>query len=117
MSARAILIMIGLSAWLLASAATFLFVAYTTFFGIAVIGLFICYAATRFELEADKQGASTHNPSFQAAQQQANRDQPQEQRLAAQHEQSLTSQSARFFKLFGLGLAVIGLCGGLYYQL
>ncbi len=40
-----------------------------------------------------------------------------EQRLSAQHEQSLAIQSARFFKLFGLSLVVIGLCGGLYYQL
>ncbi len=117
MSARTILITIGLSAWLLASAVAFLIVAYTTFFGIAVIGLFICYAATRFELEMDMPVASSLNPSFLAAQMQAKRDLPPEQRLAVQHEQSLTSQSARFFKLFGLGLAVIGLCGGLYYQL
>ncbi|TAJ87209.1 MAG: hypothetical protein EPO10_19620 [Reyranella sp.] len=109
MSARTILVTIGLSAWLLASAVVFLIVSYTTFFGIAVIGLAICYVSTRFELDEDT--------SFLATRLQGGRDLPEEQRLAARHEQSLANQSARFFKLFGLGLAVIGLCGGLYYQL
>ena len=109
MSARTILITIGLSAWLLASAMVFLIVSYTTFFGVAVIGLAICYVSTRFELDEDA--------GFLAARQQGGRDLPPEQRLALQHEQSLANQSARFFKLFGLSLAVIGLCGGLYYQL
>lgn len=117
MSARTILIAIGLSAWLLASAVAFLIVAYTTFFGIAVIGLAIAYVSTQFELDADTPVASSLNTSFLAAQLQAKRDLSAEQRLAAHHEQSLAGQSARFFKLFGLGLAIIGLCGGLYYQL
>lgn len=117
MSARTILIAIGLSAWLLASAAAFLFVAYTTFFGIAVIGLAICWTATQFELDGDAPVGNGLNPGFLAAQVQAKRDLSREQRLSAQHEQSLATQSARFFKLFGLSLVVIGLCGGLYYQL
>ena len=109
MSARTILITIGLSAWLLASAMVFLIVSYTTFFGVAVIGLAICYVSTRFELDEDA--------SFLAVRQQGGRGLPPEQRLSVHHEQSLANQSARFFKLFGLGLVVIGLCGGLYYQL
>lgn len=117
MSARTILITIGLSAWLLASAAAFLFVAYTTFFGIAVIGLAICWTATQFELDRDAPMGSALNPGFLAAQMQVKRDLPKEQRLSVEHEQSLANQSARFFKLFGLSLVVIGLCGGLYYQL
>ena len=117
MSARTILITIGLSAWLLASAAAFLFVAYTTFFGIAVIGLAICWVATQFELDGDAPVGNALNPGFLAAQVQAKRELSPEQRLSVQHEQSLANQSARFFKLFGLCLVVIGLCGGLYYQL
>ncbi|WP_428679569.1 hypothetical protein [Reyranella sp.] len=73
MSARTILITIGLSAWLLASAAAFLFVAYTTFFGIAVIGLAICWTATQFELDADAPVGNALNPGFLAAQIQARR--------------------------------------------
>lgn len=117
MSARTILVTIGISAWLLASAAAFVFVAYTTFFGIAVIGLAICWIATQFELDGTAPVESSRNPGFLAAQVQARRDLSPEQRLSVQHDQSLANQSARFFKLFGLGLVVIGLCGGLYYQL
>ena len=117
MSARTILIAIGLSAWLLASAAAFLFVAYTTFFGIAVIGLAICWTATQFELDGDAPVGNGLNPGFLAAQMQAKRDLSKEQRLSAQHERSLAIQSARFLKLFGLSLVVMGICGGLYYQL
>jgi hypothetical protein len=116
-SARTILITIGLSAWLLASAAAFLFVAYTTFFGIAVIGLAICWIATQFELDGDAPVGIGLSPGFLAAQVQAKRDLSKEQRLSAQHEQSLAKHSAGFFKLFGLSLVVIGLCGGLYHQL
>ena len=108
---------LGLSAWLLASAVAFFVVAYTTFFGIAVIGLAICYVSTQFQLDADTPVASSLTTSFLAAQLQAKRDLSEEQRMAARHEQSLSNQSARFFKLFGLGLVVIGLCGGIYYQL
>ncbi len=68
MSARTVLVTLGLSAWLLASAVAFLIVAYTTFFGIAVIGLAICYVSTRFELDADTPVASSLNTSFLAAQ-------------------------------------------------
>lgn len=117
MSARTVLVTLGLSAWLLASAVAFFIVAYTTFFGIAVIGLAICFVSTQFQLDADAPVASSLTTSFLAAQVQAQRDLPEEQRLSARHEQSLANRSARFFKLFGLGLAVIGLCGGLYYQL
>ena len=108
---------IGISAWLLSSAVAFLFVAYTTFFGIAVIGLAIFWIATQFELDGDAPVGSSLNPGFFAAHVQARRDLSPEQRLSMQHEQSLANQSARFFKLFGLGLVVIRLCGGLYYQL
>jgi hypothetical protein len=54
---------------------------------------------------------------FLGAQLRAQRDLPVEQRRSVSHEQSLSTQSARFFKFFGLGLMVIGLCGELHYQL
>jgi hypothetical protein len=92
-----------LSGWVLASALAFFIVAWTTFFGIALIGLAICYVSTRFELDANSPLDS--------------RDLTVEQRMSVRHEQSLSIQSARFFKHLGLGLTLIGLCGGLYYQL
>jgi hypothetical protein len=55
--------------------------------------------------------------SFLGAQLRAQQDLTAEQRQSVRHERSLATQSARFFKFFGLGLMAIGLCGGLYYQL
>jgi hypothetical protein len=75
----------------------------------------ICIA--QFELDGDRPVGSTPSTSFLGAQLRAQRDLSVEQRRSISHEQSLSIQSARFFKFFGLGLMVIGLCGGLYYQL
>ena len=114
MSARSLLIALALSAWILASAVAFLFVAYTSFFGIGVIGLIICGISYRLETNDAPSALVTSDLGRQL---QADRDLPLEQRRAADHEKSLVKQSVRFFKLFGLGLAAIGLCGGLYTQL
>jgi hypothetical protein len=116
LSARSILIALALSAWLVASVVAFLIVAYTSFFGMAFIGLVICYVSAQFELDGDRPVGSLAT-SFLGAQLRAQLDLPVEQRRSVSHEQSLSIQSARFFKFFGLGLMVIGLCGGLYYQL
>ena len=83
----------------------------------AFIGLVICYVSAQFELDGDRPVGSTPSASFLGAQLRAQRDLPVEQRRSVSQEQSLSIQSARFFKFFGLGLMVIGLCGGLYYQL
>ena len=114
MSGRSVLIALALSAWILASAAAFLFVAYTSFFGVGVIGLIICAIAYRIEMNDVPSALAM---SDLGARLRAERDLPLEQRRSVEHEKSLTMQSVRFFKLFGLGLAVIGLCGGLYTQL
>jgi hypothetical protein len=116
-SARSMLMALALSAWLVASVVAFLIVAYTSFFGMAFIGLIICYVSAQFELDGDRPVGSSLATSFLGVQLQAQRDLPVEQRRSVSHEQSLSIQSARFFKFFGLGLMVIGFCGGLYYQL
>ena len=100
MSARSILVAIALSAWLLASVVAFFIVAYMSFFGVAFIGLVICYVSAQFELDGDRPVGSSLATSFLGAQLRAQQD-----------------LSPRFFKFFGLGLMAIGLCGGLYYQL
>jgi hypothetical protein len=116
-SARSILIAIALSAWLLASVVAFFIVAYMSFFGVAFIGLVICYVSAQFELDGDRPVGSPLATSFLGAQLRAQQDLSAEQRQSVRHEQSLALQSARFFKFFGLGLMAIGLGGGLYYQL
>jgi hypothetical protein len=114
LSGRSILIAIALSAWILASAVTFLFVAYTSFFGIGVIGLIICYITFRIEMDEVPSALAT---SDLGARLQAEQELPLEQRRSVAHEKSLAMQSVRLFRLFGIGLAAIGLCGGLYTQL
>ena len=116
MSARSILMAIALSAWLLASGVAFLIVAYLSFFGVAFIGLIICYVGAQFELDGDRPVGSLAT-SFLGAQVRAQQEMSAEQRQSVRHENLLANQSARFFKFFGLGLMTIGLCGGLYYQL
>ena len=116
MSARSILMAIALSAWLLASVVAFFIVAYTSFFGVAFIGLIICYVGAQFELDGDRPVGSLAT-SFLGAQVRAQQEMSAEQRQSVRHEHLLANQSARFFKFFGLGLMAIGLCGGLYYQL
>src|SRR5215470_14319408 len=116
-SARSILIAIALSAWLLASIVAFFIVAYMSFFGVAFIGLVICYVSAQFELDSDRPVGSSIATSFLGAQVRAQEQLSAEQRQSVRHEQSLAMQSARFFKFFGLGLMAIGLGGGLYYQL
>jgi hypothetical protein len=115
-SGRSILIAIALSAWLLASIVAFFIVAYMSFFGVAFIGLVICYVSAQFELDSDRPVGSIAT-SFLGAQVRAQQELSAEQRQSVRHEQSLAIQSARFFKFFGLGLMAIGLGGGLYYQL
>ena len=116
MSARSILMAIALSAWLLASVVAFFIVAYTSFFGVAFIGLIICYVSAQFELDGDRPVGSLAT-SFLGVQVRAQQEMSAEQRQSVRHENLLANRSARFFKFFGLGLMAIGLCGGLYYQL
>jgi hypothetical protein len=115
-SARSILMTIALSACVLASAVAFFIVAYTSFFGVAFIGLVICYVSAQFEIDGDRPVGSM-TMSLLGAQLRAQQDLTAEQRQSVRHQQSLAIQSARFFKFLGLGLMAIGLCGGLYYQL
>jgi len=60
-SARSILIAIALSAWLLASVVAFFIVAYMSFFGVAFIGLVICYVSAQFELDGDRPASSARS--------------------------------------------------------
>ncbi|MPZ34445.1 MAG: hypothetical protein GEV13_26250 [Rhodospirillales bacterium] len=108
----------ALAAWLPASAAAFLMVSYTSFldaavsfFGVAVIGLTVYYAIVQIRLDEVPSALAT---SGLGAQLQAEQALPVEQRRSGSRQQSLSTEAMRFFKLVGLGLMVVGLCGGLY---
>ena len=117
MSGKSILIAIALSGWLLASIVAFLVVAYTSFFGIGLIGLVLWFIATQFELDGDRPVATSFSASLLAAQVRARNEMSREQRAAQQHDDSLRAKSVRFFKHLGMGLTLIGVGGFLCYQL
>jgi|SRR3979490_2377796 hypothetical protein len=116
MSGKSVLIAIALSGWLLASVVAFLIVAYTSFFGIGLIGVVLWFICTQIELEEEGPVATGSTASLLAPQVRARNEMSREQRAAQRHEQSLAVKSARFFKHLGMGLALIGFGGFLYYQ-
>lgn len=114
---RVILIAIAVMGWSLAAALVLLLVSRLSFFGIGLIGVGIWFICTRMELE--KEGAVGHEltPDLFAQQIKARQEMSRSERAALRGEQTLMTQSARFFKHLGIGLTVIGLGGFVLYQL
>lgn len=116
MPAKSILMAIALSGWLLASILAFLIVAYTGLFGIGFVGVVLWFICAQVELEEGGPVATGSTASLIVSQVRARNEMSREQHAAQRHERSLTEHSARFFKHLGMGLAVIGFGGFLYYQ-
>ena len=116
MPGKSIVMAVVLSGWLIAAVLAFLVVAYTSFFGIGVIGILLWFICTQVELEEEGPIGTGSTASLLAPQIRARNEMSREQRAAARHEQSLTVKSTRFFKHLGMGLALIGFGGFLYYQ-
>jgi hypothetical protein len=116
MPGKSIVMAVVLSGWLIAAVLAFLVVAYTSFFGLGVIGILLWFICTQVELEEEGPVATGATASLLAPQIRARNEMSREQRAAQRHEQSLTGKSTRFFKHLGMGLALIGFGGFLYYQ-
>ncbi len=86
------------SGWLLASVAAFMIVAYTSFFGVGVIGLMIWFVCTRVDMEEEGGvvGAG-FSPSFLANQMKTRSEMSREEKAALRGKQSIARQSTRFF--------------------
>ena len=108
MPLKSIVMAVALSGWLLASAIAFMVVAYTSFFGIAVIGLMIWFVCTRMDLE--REGSLAHQVVTRTEMSPA-------ERAALRSETSLEAQTTRFFRHLGMALTLIGAGGFLYFQL
>ena len=108
MPLKSVVMAVVLSGWLLASAIAFMLVAYTSFFGIAVIGLMIWFICTRLDLE--RESSFTHQVTTKPQMSQA-------ERVALRSETALEAQTTRFFRHFGMALVLIGAGGFLYFQL
>jgi hypothetical protein len=117
MSGKFIAVAVAVMGWLVASLVAFAIVVLVGFFGVGLIGLAIVFVSTQFELDSDGVVAGGINSDLLARQVRAQQETSREQRMARRNEKSLQVQSVRFFKYFGIGLALIGFSGFVYYQL
>jgi hypothetical protein len=117
MPLKSIVMAVVLSGWLLAGVIAFMIVAYTSFFGIAVIGLMIWFVCARVDLEQDGPASVGVSPGFFARQLRARTEMTHAERAALRSEKWLEGQTTRFFRHLGIALTAIGLAGFLYFQL
>jgi hypothetical protein len=117
MSGKSIVIAVALSGWFLASLIAFVIVALFDFLGVGLIGVLIAFVATQFELESGGIAGGAYGASMIHHQLEADRQMSQEQRAARRNERSLSVQSTRFFRHFGIALALIGFGGFAYTYL
>jgi hypothetical protein len=117
MPVKSVLMAIALAGWLVAGVIAFMVVAYTSFFGVAAVGLVLWFICTRFELEEDGVVGNISTTSLLASQLRAKNELPREQRAAQRHAHSLAMQTAHFFRNLGLALTLIGVAGFLWYQI
>ena len=115
MSGRSIVIAVAIAGWFVASLVAFVIVALFDFLGVGLIGVLIAFVATQFELESGGIAGGGYGASMIRHQMEADRKLSPEQRAARRHEQAFASQSTRFFRHFGIALAVIGF-GGFAYR-
>jgi hypothetical protein len=100
--------------WLAASLMAFVIVALVDFLGIGLIGVFIAFASSQVELESGNNAGGAYAADMLQRQTESER-QMSPERTASRHDRSLVVNSARFFRHFGLGLALIGF-GGFAYR-
>lgn len=98
MSGRSILNAIALGGWLFASVVAFMIVAYTSFFGVGVVGAGV-------------------SPGFLAHQVKTRAEMSPGERAALREQQSVAARSARFFKHLGMILTAGGFTGFWFFQL
>jgi hypothetical protein len=101
--------------WLAAALVAFVIVALVDFLGIGLIGVFIAFASSQVELESGNNAGGAYAADMLKRQTESERQMSPEQRAASRHDRSLIVNSARFFRHFGLGLALIGF-GGFAYR-
>lgn len=117
MPAKSIVMAVVLSGWLIALVIAGSIVAYTGFFGVAVLGLIVlCFSVI---VDQDRDGAvgTGMTPGFFARQVGAKAEMSQPQRLALLVEHALEARSTRLFKSLGLAMMLAGLGGFWLLQL
>jgi hypothetical protein len=117
MPMKSIVMAFVLSGWLIAAVAAGLIVAYTSFFGVAVLGVLVWFVSARVDQERDGAVGAGVTPGFLARQFRARADMSPAERLAFRDEQSLEARSTRLFKYLGMAMILVGLGGFWFYQL
>ena len=117
MPIKSIVMAFVLSGWLIAAVVAAMIIAYTTFFGVAVIGVIVWYVSARVDQERDGAVGIGVTPGFMARQFQARTEMSPAQRQALRGEQSLEARSTRLFKYLGMAMTLVGLAGFWFYQL
>ena len=119
MPLKSIVMAVVLSGWLIAAVVAFMIVAYTSFFGIAVVGIVIWFVSARMDLEQDGAGAVGVgiSPGFIAQQVKTKAEMSHAERAALRGQRALEALSTRFFRHLGIALTLIGVGGFLYFQL
>lgn len=111
MPAKSIVMAFVLSGWLVALIVAGLILAYTGFFGLAVLGLIVlCLGAI---VDQDRNGAvgTGMTPGFLAHQYRARAEMTSAEGQALQHEHTQEARSTLRFKYLGLGMLIVGLGG------
>jgi hypothetical protein len=117
MPAKSFVMAFVLSGWLVALVVAGLIIAYTSFFGVAVLGvLILCFSVI---VDQDRDGAvgTGITPGFIAHQIKAKAEMSPGQRRMVWAEQALEARSTRLFKYCGVAMVLVGLGGFWLFQL
>ena len=117
MPAKSIVMAFVLSGWLIAAVLAALIVAYTSFFGIAVIGVFILAVSVTLDRERDGAVGAGITPSFLAQQHRTRQELSDAHRLSLRDQHSREARSTRYVRYLGVAMMLIGLGGFWLYQL
>lgn len=120
MPTKSVIMAFILSAWMVVLIVAGLIVAYTGFFGLAVLGLVVLCLSVIVDQERDGAvgvGGASATPGFLAQQHRARAEMSPMQRLSLHHEHVQEARVTLRFKYLGLGMLLIGLAGFWLFQL
>jgi hypothetical protein len=115
--AKSIVMAFVLSGWLVALVVAGLIVAYTSFFGLAVLGVLVWCLSVIVDQERDGAVGTGMTPGFFVRQFRARAEMSGVQRQVFHHEQAQEAQLTLRFKHLGMAMVLIGLGGFWLFQL
>ena len=117
MPAKSFVMAFVLSGWLVALVVAGLIVAYTSFFGLAVLGLIVLTLSAIIDQDRDGAVGTGVTPGFLARQFRARAELSPAERDALRSEQEVEAQSTHHFRLFAIAMIVVGFGGFWLFQL